>query len=461
MLLPSFQQFVVSSALSRVKIGIKLDNRQQAREKKNWKEIKKIDKELLGYQNYAINGTGERGVGKTEGTIEACNMAGLPVLLLYPSQWVDNSDAVGMPKVRLYNGKEVTINIIRDFFPRIKTDEKGNKMVRKDGGYMIDFESVSEYIANYEEMMIYYEGDINQAPGLVVFWDEINRVVVQDVQQLMFSVMLNQKLGNYSFPNGTLFVSASNPNTGDYSVSALMEEEAFKDRFVQVPVENNLKVSNIYMASQNYHWSVIALANQHPETVTPVGEHYDLEVKPSNRSMKTLSSIQNFTTVEQDLEPGDFQEVVAGIVGDKYAAAYATILEKGPELIPSGEEIITNYDKYHPLMEKAKETGRQDIVNQVKENFLQIMREPDVIDKYSMRATKNEDGTVDIPPNLDNVYKFFLDVPAEFRITLITEFVKHPKVHPAIALHKDLYELVEKDIIESNRRGKATIGVAN
>jgi len=455
MKLDAYQKFVISSIKARVKVGLLLDLQEQAREKEDWKEVLEIKKKLKGYQNYAINGTGERGIGKTEGTIEAFTMAGIPVILQYPAQWVDNSDAVGMPKVREVNGVEVTKNLVRDFFPRIKTDEKGNKMIRKDGGYMIDFESVKEYIANYEELMVYYEGDINQAPGLGMFWDEINRIIAQDVQQLMFSVMLNQKLGEYSFPNPTLFVAASNPNTGDYNVTALMEEEAFKDRFVQITVESSLDTFNAYMQREEFHWSVKALANHDGNVVKVDGDYYNLGVKPSNRSLKTLSSIMKFTDVQKDLEKGDFQEVVAGLMGDDYAGVFAGILENGSERVPTGDEIITDYDTYRELVQSAGdvETGRQDIINQVKDNFLNTLLEEGTLEKYKLKPEKGPNGERIIHPNLENIYKLFQDVPADIRVLFVeTLLAKQNKILSAFSLHVPLYELVEKDVISARKK---------
>ncbi|MDA1674791.1 MULTISPECIES: hypothetical protein [Bacillus cereus group] len=455
MLLNNFQKTVVEMATSKAKVGILKDKLHQAVIRNDFEAVKEIKEQLVGFVEVNLDGYGERGSGKTSGTIEAATMAGLAALYINPAQWVDNADAVGMPKVIEVNGKKVTKNMVRDFFPQLKLDENGERMIREDGGYVIDFEAVKEYIANYEDLMVIYKGDVNQCPGLVVIWDEFNRIVAQDVQQLMYSVMLNHKIGDYAFPKGSFFVALTNPNTGDYNVSSIMEEEAMKDRFCHVQVENSINIFNGYMIKNKFHWSIKALANANPETVQPVGEDYDLNIKPSNRSMEMMSSLLNFTNIETSLENGDFLEVVAGLLGTIYAARLSEIMEKGAEKVPTGEEIITKYDEFREMVQAAKNENRQDYLNQAKENFLSIMTEPETIEKYEMRATKKSDGTVIIPDSLDNVFKFFQDVPAEFRVAMVKQFVEIPKVHPVIALHQELYNLVKEDIKRSNQKGKA------
>lgn len=455
MLLTNFQKAVAEVAKSKVKVGILKDKLQQAVNRKDFKAVKEIEEQLTGCVEVNIHGYGERGAGKTSGTIKGATMAKLAALYINPAQWVDSADAVGMPKITEENGKLVTKNMVRDFFPQLKLDEDGKEIIREDGGYMIDFESIKDYIANYKDLMVIYNGDINQCPGLIVIWDEFNRIVAQDVEQLMYSVMLEHKIGDYSFPNGGTFVALTNPNTADYKVSGIMEEEAMKDRFCHVSVENNISIFNGYMIQNKFNWAIKALANAHPETVQPVGEDYDLNIKPSNRSMEMMSSLLNFTNIETELEKGDFLEMVAGLLGTTYAARLSDIMEKGAEKVPTGEEIITQYDEFREVVQAAKNDNRQDYLNQAKENFLSVMTEPETIEKYGMRATKKPDGTVIIPDSLDNVFKFFQDVPAEFRVAMVKQFVEIPKVHPVIALHQQLYNLVKEDIKRSNQKGKA------
>jgi hypothetical protein len=222
-------------------------------------------------------------------------------------------------------------------------------------------------------------------------------------------------------------------------------------------VENSLDIFNGYMNKKKFHWSVKALANAHPETVQPTGEDYDLNIKPSNRSMEMLSSVLTFTKIEENLDAGDVQEIVAGLLGMTYAARHADIVDKGAERMPTGEEIITKYDDVRQFIVAANENARQDFINQVKENFVSAITDEDAVEKYQMRAKKEPNGEVIIPPSLDNVYKFFLDIPAEFRVELVKIFVENKNVHPVLAMHQKLYDLVKEDIARSNRKGKANL----
>lgn len=389
------------------------------------------------------------------------------------------------------------------------------------GGVMVNYAANRHYIQNYEEVNKYWfekfpekyadnpDEAINEADGAMVFFDELNRVIAEDVKQALFQIFIEQKLTNYAFPKSTFLIAASNPNTTDYSVSPIFEERAFKDRFVHLFVENSLKDFNAYTAKNDFHWSIKAHVNQYPESLMKTGEEYDLGIIPSPRSWRFVNTIVQYTdlfTLERDV----FVEVIAGVLGLEHAVKYIETLEKGGEKVPNGADILTNYDEVRDLILLASDNNRQDYMNQVKERFLEALQEKDSVHKYNLKAEKDVDGgfavaasvsdkmglqlrkdtedssvayikptealelglteaqltdlglmMVDnalgektfIKPNLDNIYKFFCDVNPEFRVAMIKQIIAtSDAVHPVMAKHAALFEIVRTDIRNSNTK---------
>ncbi|MFP3725650.1 hypothetical protein U8V72_10660 [Priestia filamentosa] len=455
MQIKSIKKVLQSATKAQTRIGTMFDNMEYERKKENYERVLAIREAVKGYRSFNLNIVGHKGVGKTTGVIEACTEIGVPVIVIYPAQWVDNSDAIGMPKVREINGVEITKNIAREFFPRHK--EVNGKKVRHldDGTYMIDFESVKEYIANYEEMMVYYKGEINNAKSLVILWDEFNRIVVNDVKQLMFGLMANHKLDSYEFPRQTVFVTACNPHGSGYDVSNMFEEDAMVNRFIHIKAENDGTGLDEYMEKNNFHWSVKALVRQHPEIVETeeISDEEFVYIKPSSRSTEDLNTIMKFSTFEQDLDPDEFFETISGVLGSEYAADYALILKKGIEEIPNKKDIVTNYDAFRPFIQKVISEGdRQDIINKLKKALEELIKDDNSIEEYNLLPTeKGENGEYVIPEGLENIHKVFQDLPPEYGVEIITEAVRaKKKMHSVLSRHTKLYKMLEPYFLEVN-----------
>lgn len=415
----------------------------------------------------------------------------------------------------------LVVDAMKHLRKQLPNDGLNNHKMREDGGFMVNYAANKHYIDNYEEVNAYYlekypekykdnpHEAINEAPGSIVFFDELNRVVAEDVKQALFQIFIEQKLTNYTFPRGTFLVAASNPNTTDYSVSPIFEERAFKDRFVHLFVENDLKGFNIYAEKNDYHWSIKAHVNQYPESLLVKGEEYDLNIIPSPRSWRFVNTIVKFTSLPQ-LDRDVFVEVIAGVLGLEHAVRYIETFEKGAEKVPTGEELLTKYDEVRDYILKAIENERQDYMNQVKERFLEAVQEKDCVEKYNLKAEKdlNDNFKVDakkadklglnlrkdskdssivwlkpeevheysiteeqlrqldllmtknandedtfVKTNLDNIYKFFTDITPEFRVAIIKQIINtSDAVHPVMAKHQKLFDIVRKDIKKSNQK---------
>lgn len=408
-----------------------------------WTENGIIEKVKSKFSLFSINLIGEGGIGKTETALTVANFLKIPLYVYNPSQWVDNADIQGMPEKLERNGRKLTINALPEKFPLHKL-VNGEVVHRKDGGKMVDFEGTKDYIKNYDLLMEYYNGDINQAPGYIVFFDELNRVVAEDVKQALFQVFIEHRLENYVFPDGGFFLAASNPNTSDYNVSNMFEERAFRDRFVHVFVENNVAGFTKYAIAEHFDDSIIEMVNSHNSALQSTGEAYDLDtlgVMPSPRSWRMINTIVSHTHMREALEEEIFVEVLAGVIGLEWAGLYNKTLKEGSTKLPTAEEIITNYPKVRGKVVKAVENlERQDIVNQLKDDFMEAIVKVENIEAYDFKG------------NLENIHGFLSDLLPEYRVEIVKSIIKVKEIHPIIARHLPLYEMIKEDIHNSKSK---------
>lgn len=438
---------------SHIQAGLLEDEKILAIKKGDWAQKKQLEEKLMNFRKWNVNLIGEAGGGKTFNVQLAGTKKGIPVIKQMPGQYPDNAELKGIPKEGMKNGRRVTENILPEFFPLPKLDENGDYILRKDGGIMIDYEAIKNFIVNYEELLEIYNGDVNEAPGCVFFWDEINRIAAQDVFQSTFQIFdEGDEFGNYRFPSGTIMMGACNPETGDYTVSPIFADKAYRNRFVHLFVEQDIDGVNKIMTHKKYDSRLVAAINQYPDTVLSRGEEWELDIQGSQRSYAVLESMLRHSNMEKGLKEYVFQEVVAGLFGNIQAINICKVLKDGAEKVPTGEEIITDYAKVQYLVTEAVTENRQDKMNQIKENFLNVIMEENNLVKLDLVVHKDGDGKPIVPKNLDNVYAFFKDIVAEFRITIVKRLIENEKVHPVIAMHTELFELVKQDIKNSNRK---------
>lgn len=438
---------------SHIEAGLLEDKKILAVQKRDWKTKKELEESLANFKKWNVNLIGEAGGGKTWNIQNAGTMKGIPVIKQMPGQYPDNAELKGIPKEAMKNGRRVTENILPEFFPLPKLNDNGDYILRSDGGIMVDYEGIKNFIVNYEALLEIYDGDINQAPGCVFFWDEINRISATDVFQSTFQIFdEGDEFGNYRFPSGTIMMGACNPETGDYTVSPIFSDKAYRNRFVHLFVEQDIDGVNKIMTNKKYDSRLIAAINQYPDTVLSRGEEWELDIQGSQRSYAVLESMLGHSNMEKGLKDYVFQEVVSGLFGTLQAINICKVLKDGAEKVPTGEEIITEYEKVQYLVTEAVTENRQDKMNQIKENFLNVIMEDSNLEKLDLVVVKDEKGNPIIPKNLDNVYAFFKDIVAEFRITIVKRLIENEKVHPVIAMHTELFELVKQDIKNSNRK---------
>jgi hypothetical protein len=187
-----------------------------------------------------------------------------------------------------------------------------------------------EFIKNFnatadEEKEAYWNRMQAHLKSGYLFLDEVNRAQ-DDVLQAVFQLVLDQKVGTYTVPNGWSVVCAGNFMEG-YMVNGFTDP-AFLNRFCHVTLsdgETTLDEWVDYMAGQYQNQQ----ASQVIEFATQNVKHLDgdvegemgFSIQPSRRSWEKV------VNVEQVCENGGFSdeariETIAGLIGRELALSY-------------------------------------------------------------------------------------------------------------------------------------------
>lgn len=396
-----------------MEIGLKQDQRKLALQRGDWETAQKIKEELKNYKKPSISAIGEAGIGKTEAVVQVATELGIPCLPFRVGEFVDNGDIQGMPRIVEVNGMLTTATILPQFYPLPVLNEDGSYKLRKDGGIMYDYESIKEYIKNYDEIYEYYKGEVNEAPGLLVFYDEVNRVAGEDVKNALFKIMEEYGIGKYRYPNGSLIVAATNPNTDDYGVQAILEEKAFKTRFVHLFVEGDNNIFIDYLRNNQFHTGVINFVRQKQSEINVPGNEYDLDIKPNSRTIAFANTFIQYLKLHETLPTELFNEVMSGIVGGNAYTLTDILNNKFKEKIEP-EEIIYHYDMIENDFMALMDDGEVDRLIQIKD---------DMID-YLFSIENSEERIKLFEENKENFEKFVTNFADEYTYAFFTELTK-------------------------------------
>ncbi|WP_088362486.1 hypothetical protein [Bacillus cereus] len=314
---------------------------------------------------------GPKGSAKTKTVKAAGTINKFPVINIRLGQ--ELAEDMSYPEVVEINNEKFLTKIIAEMFPRYNRDEKGlhiprkkivdGKVVTCEGEFQINFTKIKEYIENYDELEAYYESlglSINDAPGAIVFLDEVNRIEDKQMFQMIFQLFDSGKFKGYVTPEEISFFAAANPNKG-YIVSNWFADPAFSNRCVHLKTQYDFASWLDYASAPGSGFDnlTIEFYKANPKALFDEKENnFDLP--------KFSSSYRNPTFLSLYVNGVDYQddevktEVLTAIIGEMYVANYHQAEENLQEYAPSAEEIFESYALYdlgsNPLIQK--ETGK-------------------------------------------------------------------------------------------------------
>jgi hypothetical protein len=263
----------------------------------------------------AVNVEGDAGLGKTSSIKQLAKEHNMEVIMLNLAEFEELGDLIGFPikefKVKNAEGKVLWITE-----QEIETaTQKGYKVVDKRMSH-----AAPEWIQGKGE-------------GGFLILDDYTRADHRFMQATM-SLIDQQAYASWKLPKNWHIILTTNPDNGDYNVTAL--DIAQKTRFISVEVKFNEKVWAKWAEKSMIDGRCINFMLMNPEVVTQ-------SVNP--RAMTTFfNSISSISKFEDELPL--IQMIGEGSVGAEVSTLFSMFINNKLDKIISPEEILEKEEKY-------------------------------------------------------------------------------------------------------------------
>lgn len=310
---------------------------------------------------------GPAGVGKTHSAKQAGNEANLPVINIRLGQ--EMAEDMSYPEVA--DGK--LRKIIAEMWPRYSKNAEGNhiprqaivngKKVNVDGEYQIDFASIKTYIENYSTIESFYTEQgltVNDAPGGILFLDEINRIEDKGLFQMIFQLFESGKFKGFELPAEVSLFGACNPDSEDYITSPWFEDKAFANRCIHLSVTFDRETSKDIFKKGGYSDVTTEFLAMNPELMFKQ-ESNQFDIPKVDYSLRNASFFETYVVGidwKESKHPEIVNELIGTVYGWEFIKSYEQILEKTAKKAFEAEEILAQYDEYKPGKATKDEKGR-------------------------------------------------------------------------------------------------------
>jgi len=266
--------------------------------------------------------TGLHGIGKTEIAKEWAEENNVHMEVLYLSNQ-EVGDLIGIPKVSVEDGKEVTIWTEPSWLNRMREASKKGKTT-------------------------------------ALFLDEFSRAPL-DVRQAALQLVLDRKIHQHELPitnnQKTFIIAADNPDNGDYAVESL--DPALLDRFLSIPVEIDTVGWLDWASKHNVNKIVRAFIADNPSKLhfTPE-EGSDEIIGATPRSWTKLSAfIDNISNIPKELH----YPIITGKIGKALSAQFLNFMNNYSNMISVEdiEELVQELDTKKVNIEKMGEAVKE------------------------------------------------------------------------------------------------------
>ena len=240
----------------------------------------------------------------------------------------------------------------------------------------------------------------NPDKGAVIFLDEVNRIMRQDLIPPVFQMALDYRLHTYKFPKNLHVIVAANPETSNYKVTKF-RDKAFYDRFCHIKFEPTVNEWMQHLSEVKCHNDIVGFLQEQPEFIEEENlDDFSISeyISPSRRTWLALDRVYKFKAPKEVIS-----NIALGMVGAEGVAAWSNWLAKGGKPLLA-EEILNKYKEVRPLVLKysdmSKEESRSDIIKITCDNL-------------STFLTENPDHLNHNPECRSNVNQFMKDIPGE------------------------------------------------
>ncbi|MBL8026112.1 MAG: AAA family ATPase [Fibrobacteres bacterium] len=263
---------------------------------------------------------GIHGIGKSETVSSYWSERGYRVIPFFLGQMSDAGDVLGLPKISVVDGVEVTEFKLPIWWPR-NPDEK-----------------------------------------VVLFLDELNRAK-PELMQVIMDLVLNRKLAGKSLPNECRIIAAINPPEDSvYDVEDL--NPALLDRFNIYDFQPSFDEWIDYATKKKLNKLVIGFCSRNTQHIDPPkGEALKSNtIYPSRRSWERVSEIlDNVSDVRNDYE--EIANILMGIVGTSATSKFLSYMRENDKGIHVGTLITKFKERREEFELKLSKMNIQDVIS--------------------------------------------------------------------------------------------------
>lgn len=387
---------------------------------------------IIGY-----SGVGKSYLVKQIATEKDCVLISISVSELEPA------DLIGIPQpIQIRPNVFIQRYALPDWLPHVCVDEN-NKEIHKtfeDGitRPMIDVDLLGAKVENRKELQAKWGDDWKEhVKGAVIFLDEINRAVDDQMKNGIFEFIEKGRLHTYELPWNTYRISAMNPPNNNYFVNEMTEEKAFVGRSIHYILESTVEDWLRWAEKRGIQKSIRDFIAADPKALMEEEDDIKLPARRSPRSFEMLHVLKEETDFPTDAMLR--KEMYHGIIGKEYGDSYARHEANGFERMITPQEILFDYDNVRPyLLEMSKE--RNDYMNMTNQYMLTFLSDEN--DTYA--AFQDENGNTN-EKVFQNFKTFVLDMYPHSKTFFVRKFSAYPHMSDILANDMEIYESVFDD----------------
>lgn len=427
---------------------------------------------------------GPKGAGKTYDVNAAATHLKIPAINIRLGQ--ELAEDMSYPDIKEENKQKYLGKIIAEMFPKYKTDEDGKKIKRNrinengdieeiEGEYQINFTLIKNYIENWKDIVDFYENQglsVDDAPGAIIFLDEINRIEDKQMFQMIFQLFDSGKFKGYVTPEEIAFFGAANPNEG-YIVSKWFKDPAFANRCIHLKRLYDFESWREYAKKPDsgYDELTIAFYEKHPKALFDEKEN-TFELPKFSSSFRNSAYLSLFVNGIEYPDPEIREDILAAVVSSFYVSPFHTVEDELAEKAritkaPTAKEVLAAYDEYDcgdepikpiktgtnrngdPILDyevvtmkdaidhqpiigdlrkrflEAREAGKDDVINETTEDMI----------NYIHDNIENEEFKMDLMENKLRFIRFIFDLPRGKMSIVMNQLIgsKDRKTTPLVA----------------------------
>jgi energy-coupling factor transporter ATP-binding protein EcfA2 len=167
----------------------------------------------------------------------------------------------------------------------------------------------------------------------ILFFDELNLAPLQ-VQQSLYQLFLDRKLGSYTLPPGWSIVAAGNRAADRCMVQ--QTPAALNNRMVHLDMEVDNQDWEDWAVSANVHQDIVGFMRAFPNSLHSYDSANNPRAFPTPRSWAFVNTILKAA-------PPNLRDILCGTIGEGTATMFMAYLDEGKDL-PTLAEVLAKPD---------------------------------------------------------------------------------------------------------------------